>query len=136
MSVYGDMLSVFPELMKEFQIFSMEPAVGGGYSNRTPLFKKEGCFIKSSRSHAGIQGEARVTNEAGIFYCKEFSVSERVSQGVYFEEDNQIFVIIDDQTFLQEAGFAAYGCQLVQGLTDKQVENFEVETRTISDFPI
>lgn len=136
MSYYGDLLSAFPELLKEYQIFTMEPLAGGGYRNRTNLFKKRGAFIKGAKSSTGIQGEARVTNEAGVFYCYELKASQRTSQGVYFEEDNQIFIINDDQVFAREAGFAAYGCQIVQGPTDRQVENLEVEQRTITDYPL
>lgn len=134
MSTYGDLLAAFPELVKVYQIFTLEPLPGGGYRNRTPLFKKRGAFIKGARSHAAITGEARITNEAGVFYCFELKANERTPQGVYFEENNQIFVINDDQVYAKEAGFAAYGCQLVQGSTDTQVENMEVETRTIGDF--
>ena len=136
MSYYGDLLSAFPELLKEYQIFTMEPLAGGGYRNRTNLFKKRGAFIKGAKSSTGIQGEARVTNEAGVFYCYELKASQRTPQGVYFEEDNQIFIINDDQVFTREAGFAAYGCQIVQGPTDRQVENLEVEQRTITDYPL
>ena len=119
MSYYGDLLSAFPELLKEYQIFTLEPIAGGGYRNRTNLYKKTGAFIKGAKSQAGIQGESRVTNEAGVFYCYALKESEIVPQGVYFEEDNQIFLISDDQTFAREAGFAAYSCQLVQGVTDR-----------------
>ena len=134
MSIYGDILSAFPELIKTYQIFKMEPIPGGGYRSRTPLFKKRGAFIKGARSHAAIAGEARVTNEAGVFYCYELKADERVPQGVYFEDNGQIFVINDDQVYAREAGFGAYSCQLVQGSTDVQVENLHVEARTISDY--
>ena len=136
MSYYGDLLSAFPEMMKEYQIFTMTPRAGGGYTNRTNLYKKTGAFIKGAKSTAAIQGEARVTNEAGVFFCYEFIPSERTPQGVYFEEDGEIFIIKDDQIFSKEAGFAAYGCQVVQGSTDTQTENLKVESRTIEDFPI
>lgn len=136
MSYYGDLLSAFPELLKEYQLFTLEPMSGGGYRNRTNLYKKIGTFIKGAQSRAGIQGEARILNEAGVFYCYEFKESERTKQGIYFEEDNQIFIISDDQVFAREAGFGAYSCQLVQGSTDRQVENLEVEERTITDYPL
>ena len=134
MSIYSDILSAFPELIREYQLFTMEPVAGGGYRNRTSLFKKRGAFIKGARSHAAVAGEARVTNEAGVFYCYELKANDRTPQGVYFEENGLIFVINDDQIFAREAGFAAYGCQLVQGSTDTQVENMNVETRTVGDF--
>lgn len=136
MSTYGDMLSAFPELLREYQIFTMSPRAGGGYQPRVPLYKKVGAFVLGARSQASIQGEARITNEAGVFYCYELKESERTPQGVYFEDEGKIFVIIDDQLFAKEGGFAAYSCQLVQGSTDTQVENMNVETRTISDYPI
>ena len=136
MSYYGDLLSAFPELMIEYQIFTMEPLVGGGYRNRTPLFKKVGAFIRGAKSPTKIQGENRVTNEAGVFYCYELKPSEFIRQGIYFEAEGSIFMINDDQTFAREGGFGAYGCQVVQGFTDTQVENMNVETRTIEDYPI
>lgn len=136
MSYYGDLLSAFPEIIKSYSIFTMEPLAGGGYHNRTFLYKRKGAFIKGARSQAAIHGEARVTNEAGLFFCYALKEADIVPQGVYFEEDGQIFLINDDQIFSREAGFAVYGCQLVQGSTDTQVENMETETRTIMDYPI
>lgn len=136
MSIYGDLLSAFPELIKTYQIFTMTPKAGGGYTDRTNLFKKKGAFIKGAKSRMGIYGEARVPNEAGVFYCYELKESEMMSHAMYFEENNQIFIIIDDQVYAREAGFGVYGCQLVQGVTDRQVENMEIEQSTISDYPI
>lgn len=136
MSIYGDMLSVFPELMQKHQIFTMTPLAGGGYKDRVNLYKKRGAFIKGARSKMTVQGEARVENEAGVFFCKEFKPAERTPQGVYFEYEGQIFVIADDQTYAREGGFAAYGCQLVQGSTDQQTENLNVESRTITDYTL
>jgi len=136
MSIYGDILSAFPELMRKHQMYSMAPRAGGGYYERVLLFKKTGCFIKGAKSHAAIAGEARVTNEAGVLYCYENKIDERVKQGMYFEDEGQLFIIADDQTFAREAGFGAYGCQLVQGSTDRQVENLNVESRIIEDYPI
>ena len=136
MSVYGDMLAAFPELLQDFQLFTMKPLAGGGYTARTPLTTRVGAFIKGSRSPMKIQGESRVINEAGVFYCYEFFSDNTLKEGIYFEVDNEIFVINDNQTYSREAGFAVYGCQVVQGVTDKQVENLKVETRTIEDYPI
>lgn len=136
MSIYGDVLAVFPELLQEYQIFSMTPLAGGGYHNRINLFKKTGAFIKGARSRMAIAGEARVTNEQGVFYCYENIPGEEIRQGTYFEDGGQIFVLIDDQTFAKEAGYGAYSAQLVQGITDQQVENQNVTSRTISDYPI
>ena len=134
MAIYGDMLAAFPELLQDFQLFTMKPLAGGGYTGRTNLTTRVGAFIKGSRSPMKIQGEARVTNEAGVFYCYELVPEDLLGQGIYFEFNNEIFVINDDQTFAREAGFAVYGCQVVQGVTDKQVENLNVESRTISDY--
>ena len=136
MSTYGDLLSAFPELMKKYQFFTMEPRPGGGYFNRQNLFVKEGSFLRGAKSYAAVQGEARAVNEVGVFYCHEIKVSEVVQQGIYFEDSNQMFLINDDQFFGREAGFGAYGCQLVQGPTDKQVENLNVESRTIGDYQL
>ena len=136
MSIYGDLLSAFPELIKQYQIFTMTPKAGGGYTDRSNLFKKRGAFIKGAKSRMSIFGEARVPNEAGIFICFERNAAETMKHGMYFEDDDQIFVITDDQVYKREAGFGAYGCQLVQGVTDRQVENMEVEQSTISDYPI
>ena len=134
MSTYGDMLSAFPEVIKEYQFFSMKPKTGGGYLNRVNLNVKTGAFIRGAKSYMSIQGEGRAANETGVFYCYENKTSELVRQGTYFEDEGQLFVITDDQTFAKEAGFGAYSCQLVQGPTDEQVENLNVEQRVITDF--
>ena len=134
MAIYGDMLAAFPELLQDFQLFTMKPLAGGGYTGRTNLTTRVGAFIKGSRSPMKIQGESRVINEAGVFYCYEFIPESTLREGIYFEVENEIFVISDNQTYSREAGFAVYGCQVVQGVTDKQVENLNVESRTISDY--
>lgn len=136
MSQYGDLLSAFPELIQEIEIFTMTPLAGGGYHNRITLYKKEGAFIRGGRSSAAIQGEARITNEAGILICFVLIPADRIKQGVYFEDEGEIFLINDDQIFSKEAGFAVYGCQLVQGSTDTQVEYEEIEERVIMDYLI
>jgi hypothetical protein len=136
MATYGDILAAFPELLNEYQIFSMEPIAGGGYRNRTKVAKKTGTFVRGAKSQAAISGEARVLNEAGVFYCYQESKDDLTLQGLFFEDRKQIFLIADDQIFASEAGFAAYGCQLVQGSTDRQVENLNVENRIIGDYPI
>ena len=136
MSTYGDILAVFPELLQEYDIFTMVPRVGGGYEHRKSLCKREGFFIKSTRTRMQITGESRVSSKAGVFYCLEPVPADLVRQGTYFEEDNQIFVFSDEEVFAKEAGFGAYGCQLVEGNTDQQVENKTIEKRTIMDYPI
>lgn len=136
MSVYGDILSAFPELIQEFQLFTMRPVAGSSYRNRVNLFKRRGAFIRGARSRMAVAGEMRVTNEQGTFYCYDNIPEEPLGQGLYFEDGGQIFLLIDDQTFAREAGFAAFTCQIVNGNTDQQVENLNVEKRTISDYPI
>ena len=136
MSVYGDILSAFPELIQEYQIFTMRPVAGSSYRTRVPLLKRRGAFIRGARSRMSIAGEMRVTNEQGTFYCYDNIPDEPLGQGLYFEDNRQIFLLIDDQTFAKEAGFAAFTCQIVKGNTDQQVENLNVEKRTITDYPI
>jgi len=134
MSIYGDVLAMFPELIQVYTMFSMRPKVGGGYEPRVPLFNINGVFIREGQSKMKIQGESRVTNEAGKFYCFEFIPQGQVEQGTYFEDSGEIMQIVDDATFAREGGFGAYGVQLVQGLTDKQVENKQVSKNVVADY--
>jgi hypothetical protein len=134
MSVYGDLLAYFPELIKIHQIFSMKPKVGGGYEERVPIRKIRAAFIREGQSKMKMQGEARVANEAGVLYCFDHVDRGILDQGTYFEDDGQIMLIMNDQTFAREGGFSAYGVQLVAGLTDKQVENKQVTTNIIGDY--
>jgi hypothetical protein len=136
MSVYGDLLAAFPELIQEHQFFTMTPRTGGGYYNKTNLYKKEGAFIRARKSKSAVQGEARVINETGVFYCYENSPYELVRQGDYFEVDGEVLTIVDSQVYNKEGGFGVYTCQLVQGGTYTQTEDLKVETRTIGDYPI
>jgi hypothetical protein len=134
MATYGEMLSMFPELILEYKIFSMKPKIGGGYEKRVPIRNIRGAFIREGQSKMKIQGEARVANEAGVFYCFDSIPAGILEQGSYFEDDGQIMLIMNDQTFAREGGFSAYGVQLVAGLTDKQVENKQVTENIIADY--
>jgi len=137
MSVYGDLLAAFPELIKTYQFFTMAPNVrNSGYAEKRNVLKRKGVFIRSEKSAMNIFKDIRVTNEAGIFYCFEFLPQDRIKQGLFFEDEDQIFLIKDDQSFRVEAGYSAYTCQLVQGNTDRQVENAKIEDRVVLDFPI
>ena len=137
MSIYGDLLAAFPELIKVYQFFSMKPNIGNaGYIERQNVVKKKGVFIRSEKSAMNIFKDIRVANEAGVFFCFEFLPQEKIEQGLFFEDEGQIFVIKDDQTFQKEGGFAVYTCQLVQGNTDQQTENMNIEKRLVLDFPV
>ena len=134
MPVYGDMLSVFPELLKEIVLFSMPPKLGSGYGARKREFTCYGWFSRASSNKEKIQGENRAENKSGVLYCFDPLPSGAISQGWYLEDAGELYQIINDNNFSFESGMSTYACQIVTGVTDKQVKNSNVVETAVNDF--
>ena len=134
MPVYGDMLSAFPELLKTIALFSMEPKTGAGYGARKHEFTCYGWLSRASSNKEKIQGENRAENKSAILYCFDPLPSGAISQGWYLEDSGELYQVINDNNFSYESGMSSYTCQIVTGVTDKQVENTNVVETAIHDF--
>jgi hypothetical protein len=135
MPVYGNMLAVFPELMENYEIFRMEPHLGGGYGER--VNKRVVRAYLSWRKHRemGVEGGLTVHNDRGTFWeqCNFFTGESVVEEGDFLEVENKIYKLVEGDDFSKEGGFARWTIQFVPGLTDRQYTNPKV-TLGVDDY--
>ena len=134
MSAYGDMLNAFPELLQEYDVFSMRPRHGAGYGPRKTEFHITGYLGRFNTNKEKIQGENRVENKGASFFCFDVISSSLLDQGLYVEDSKEIFQLINVDNYAREAGFTVYKCQLVSGNTDKQYSNDTVVGIVVNDY--
>jgi hypothetical protein len=134
--VYGDMLIAFPEIMEPFEVFKMEPHVGGGYGERHDKRTVVGYWSWRKGGQMGIEGDLRTNNERATFWAKDdfFTGKSNISQGDYVEVDDSVYLVIDDDNFSREGEFTKCPMQLVAGLTDQQHTNTKVDEAIRNDY--
>jgi hypothetical protein len=126
-AVYGDMLSVFPELVRTYQVFTMGARIGGGYGPRKDEAEVSGIFQWVSGGRMGIVSGNREENDAAAFYVAAGDAA-KARQGMYLEVPGEgIFLFNHDDNFEYEGGFVAFDLQLVKGPTDGQYRNPKVD---------
>ena len=136
-NVYGgDMLAAFPELLDDYEIFKMEPRIGGGYGERHSKRTVTGYW--SWRKHAGmaIEGDLSVINDRATFWVQDdFLTGEcLIEQGDFCEVKGKVFKVIDEDNFSREGGFARCLMQRVASLDGRQVSNTAVDENVRSDY--
>jgi hypothetical protein len=136
-SVFGDQLSFFPELLENYEVFNMDARTPAGYGKRYNVRKVRGYFSWISGGAMGIEGDLRTENEVATLWVREpFAGTNRgasIRQGSYIEIDGKIFVFKHDDGFRREGAFSRYDLQLAAGVTDRQVTNVKVDLG-VSDF--
>lgn len=118
--VYGDQLVFFPELLHKVAVFSMAAKVGAGYAPRKPYAEVRGYVARNVPSPQQVLNNLRTENQGARLFCKASIPRGDLEQGLYLEDDEELFQIIADDVFAREGGFAAYKLQLVAGNTDEQ----------------
>jgi hypothetical protein len=131
--IYGDMLAVFPELVATYTIFAMDARPGGGYGERYNFRQADGIFRRTPGGKMGIVSENRVENEVGSFWTYEDEAAKFV-QGTYFEDDGDILVLMKDNNYVREGGYAKFTVALVPSVTDRQVSDTAVIDRALGAF--
>jgi hypothetical protein len=134
MGVYGSQLDAFPELMEQYEVFSMSPLAEGGWSPR----KKEAvirAYISMTRpSRMGFEDGNAETNHAGTMWVDHEDGSRHIRQGLYVEYEGEAYKIIDDNPYIKEGGFCEYRLQVVKGTDGTQVPVPSVERRIVDDY--
>ena len=130
------MLLVFPEYIKTYEVFKMEPRMNAGYSERYALRKVEGYWSWRKQSKMDEEGGLRALNYQATFWVRSFYLGKRVlvEQNDYVEIDGKIFIVIDDQDFSREGGFSKCLMQELEGPTDRQVTNRRVDGAIAADY--
>lgn len=122
MSVYGDMLSFFPESMQPYENFSMVAKVMSGYESRTHIKNVAGIYQKVKLSSLQTQGDTLNDTEIPTLWTR--SVLEKGTFIKKFEiEKATIYRVKKDRSFEIEADMNIYELESVVGNTDTQTEN-------------
>jgi hypothetical protein len=124
--VYGDQLAYFPELMIDYTIFSMAPKTGAGYGARRLFREVEGYLSRKSGGQESVVTDLRTENQKAVFYCEEKMPAANIIQGLFVEDDGELYQFIMDNGFVREGGFVRHGLQLVTGNTDRQTPHRNV----------
>jgi len=130
------MLAFFPEYVKTYEVFKMEPRVGGGFGKRYGARKVGGYWSWRKQSKMDEEGDLRALNYQATFWVKSFYLGKRVlvGQNDYVEVGGKIFIVIDDQDFSEEGGFSKCLMQELEGPTDRQVTNRRVDGAIAADY--
>lgn len=115
-SVYGDMLLYFPEQLRTFQVYDMEALVNGGWKKITD---DSGAVIYTT-----VKGVFQNTKGAGLREsngnlvdvdgCEFWSTSSGL-QGKFLDFQDEVFRLVDSNTWSFEGGFYRYTVQKVVG---------------------
>jgi hypothetical protein len=134
--VYGNMLLAFPELIKEYEVFKMEPHIGGGYGPRYDKRTVTGYMSWRKHREMGIEGGATVRNDRGTFWeqCDLRTGESVIEDGCFVEIKNKIYKFVEGDDFSAEGGFARWTVQFVPGLTDRQHTNAKVDEVIRNDY--
>lgn len=132
--VYGEMLGIFPELMEDYEVFSMKPLVKGGWSERTPLKTVSAYISMTKPAKLGYEDGNTESNHAGTMWVEHDFGDEHLPQGSYVEYHGDVYKIIDDDPYIVEGGFCEYRLQIVAGTDGTQKPVPEVEKRIVDDY--
>jgi hypothetical protein len=111
------MLAYFPEVMREYDILSFDVVTPGGLTNRRVVTRVEQAYLsRKDGGQEGIVTSARTENQKATFYVEgDESLRGFIPQGLYVEDDGELYTFVKDNGFALEGAYHAYGLQLVTG---------------------
>ena len=123
MSVYGNMFSsIFPELLVSVKYFEAGKNAVAGWQGRK--------YIKTIKAHIQDQMKSGIDVEGGIITTREKTVmytAEPVKLGNYIEYNGLTYRIMKNTVWTNEAEFASYVIEQVNGNTDRQITDTKVK---------
>lgn len=125
-AVYGDMLSAFPELFKEYTLFRMTAQAAGGFNKRTKIRTVYGVFRRVPGARMGIEADNRTPNSAASLYLYADEVEGVPAQGTYVEVGEEVFILKKDKNYADEGGYVKFDASLVPGPNGKQAPDTTV----------
>jgi hypothetical protein len=131
------MLSAFPELLKDYEVFNMNPRIGAaGYGERYNERTVTGYMSWRKAREADVVGGAAVKNDRGTFWeqCSFLTGESSIEQFDFMEIKGKLYRFVEGDDFSQEGGFARWTVQYVPGNTDRQTTNTKVDEVIKNDY--
>lgn len=125
-AVYGDILSAFPELIKEYTLFRMTAQAAAGYNSRTNIRTVYGIFRKVPGGTMAVQGENREPNGVASLYIFSDEEEGIPTQGAYLEVGSVLYILKKDNNYDAEGGYVKYLANIVPGPTYQQKKDTTV----------
>jgi hypothetical protein len=125
--IYGDMLAVFSELLREYKVFSMAAKMGAGYGPRTNVRVVTGYFSRIKGGRESIENNLKVANQYGNFYERVSGGASAIRQGDFMAFGREVYQFIHDDDFSPEGGYVVWDVQLVTAFTDQQKRDASVD---------
>jgi hypothetical protein len=130
------MLTAFPELLKDYEVFKMQPHIDAGYGERYDKRIVTGYMSWRKAREADIVGDAAIKNDRGTFLeqCNFLTGESRIDQFDFVEIKKKLYRFVEGDDFSTEGGFARWTVQYVAGNTDQQVTNTKVDEVIRNDY--
>jgi hypothetical protein len=133
-AIYGDLLYAFTELMLPYTIFHLKPLAGGGFTDRKDIMTVQGYVSRDSGGRAGTPDGTFAEGQEAKFYCFDSLPASSIRQGMYIEDNGEVFKFIQDNNYAKTGGFAVYSLMIFTGVTDMQVPNRDVERNILNNY--
>lgn len=115
MSVYGSMLSYFPELFRNYSYFSMKPQVNASYSPREYLGDVRGVFQFMKKGELLRQNDVLDDTDVPVLWTRK-----KLLKGNFVEIESVDYRIVNDNDWHFEGGFYCYMLESFTGNSDRQ----------------
>ena len=120
MSIYGYLLSFFPEQFRMVSYFCMKPLNVASYTEREDLGKVRGIFQYMKKGELKRENDTLEDTNIPTFWTRQ-----KLKVGNYFlQKDDELYRIVNSADWLFEGGFNCYVLETFVGNSDVQV-NFE-----------
>lgn len=120
--IYGDLLSFFPELFRNFEYSTMKPQVVASYSKREVLGSVRGVFQYMKKGELRRENDTLSDTEIPTFWTRE-----KLVVGNFITKEDELYRITNNASWLYEGGFNCYVMELMIGNSDVQQEYTEEE---------
>lgn len=131
--IYGDVLAFFPELLRQYEVFTMQPKIGAGYGKRKTIRKITAYLSFYNKDDLKVEGDLRVSDEIGSLWVMEDGGTP-LPKGLYIEQDGQVYVISSCNDYKYEGGFTEYRFKRLAGVTDVQKNDKIVDEVILNDY--
>jgi hypothetical protein len=122
LKIYGDMLSFFPELFRNFEYSAMKPLTPASYTKREVIGNVRGVFQYMKKGELRRENDTLSDTEIPTFWTRE-----KLVVGNFITKEDELYRITNNASWLYEGGFNCYVMELMIGNSDLQEEYTEEE---------